>query len=579
MKYGDESTRQIGLHEPQLSKLDRCFTFAVHYSVMSSKETISTQYASYNLDHFGMVAGMVDELGIVETIDTLIVQDFDQRLVSVGTLVKAMILNGLGYINRTLYLMPDFFRDKPVERLLGQGITAEQLNDDALGRALDSIFDYGVESLYSQVAASAMNRLGLLCPEGHLDSTSFHTDGKYNSEAESTEGVIQITKGYSRDHRPDLNQVVLQMITDGQAGIPILMQPLSGNNSDQNSFRATVDEHIKHLNADFGMKLIVADSALFNEKSLAKLGRFPWVSRVPETITAAKELIKATAEALMQTGQEQAHCSLGVVYAKIKQRWLVVYSEAARHRVQKTLCRQHLKQSSAKLKAFDQLCRQSFNCTEDAQAALAKFEKGLSLMFVSESQIKQIPQYKDKGRPRKDQTPDSYIYQIEGQLACKPDVHNQKLLQKSCFILATNQLDELSLSDAYLIEAYKKDQQKVERGFRFLKDPRFMASTLFLKSPTRIMALMMVMTLCLMVYAALEWRIRQSLKESQKTFPSQQAVANNKPTARWVFQCFSGIHLLKIGEGHARVLNLNKHHRSLLTLLGKQYVAIYADTG
>jgi len=52
-------------------------------------------YKSYNLDHLGLVAGMVDELGIPQLIDTLIIQDQQQRHVSVGQCVKAMILNGL----------------------------------------------------------------------------------------------------------------------------------------------------------------------------------------------------------------------------------------------------------------------------------------------------------------------------------------------------------------------------------------------------------------------------------------------------------------------------------------------------
>jgi hypothetical protein len=47
-----------------------------------------------------------------------------------------MVLNGLGFANRALYLTPNFFRDKPVERLIGEGIGAEHLNDDVLGRVL-----------------------------------------------------------------------------------------------------------------------------------------------------------------------------------------------------------------------------------------------------------------------------------------------------------------------------------------------------------------------------------------------------------------------------------------------------------
>jgi transposase len=65
--------------------------------------------------------------------------------------------------------------------------------------------------------------------------------------------------------------------------------------------------------------------------------------------------------------------------------------------------------------------------------------------------------------------------------------YRQKLERKSCFIVATNQLDQDQLPDAELLQTYQ-DQQKVERGFRFLKDPQFMASTLFLKSVNRVMA-------------------------------------------------------------------------------------------
>ena len=154
----------------------------------------------------------------------------------------------------------------------------------------------------------------------------------------------------------------------------------------------------------------------------------------------------------------------------------------------------------------------------------------------------------------------------------------RRLERKSCFIIATNQLDCQSLSDEELIGVYK-DQQKVERGFRFLKDPMFMASTLFLKSPQRIMALMMVMTLCLLVYAALEHRIREVLKEHNETFPDQKGMPITNPTARWVFQFFGGIHVLVIAQLHVLVLNLNDHHATLLRLLGKRYEALYSGNG
>ena len=221
-------------------------------------------FASYNLDHLGLVAGMVDELGLVSLIDTLIPQDHAQRQVSVGLSVKAMILNGLGFVNRALYLMPHFFQDKPVERLLGAGMVAEYFNDDVLGRAMDRIAEYGPTELYGPLAANVVHQLGLSGRFGHLDSSSIHVDGVYNSQQETVEdGVVHIKPGYSRHHRPDLNQIVVQLISEQQASIPLWMAALSGNSHDKTAFRDTIKNHLHQLKARVGLELIVADSALY----------------------------------------------------------------------------------------------------------------------------------------------------------------------------------------------------------------------------------------------------------------------------------------------------------------------------
>jgi transposase len=139
-------------------------------------------------------------------------------------------------------------------------------------------------------------------------------------------------------------------------------------------------------------------------------------------------------------------------------------------------------------------------------------------------------------------------------------------------------LDETQLSHEAMLDHYTPGQQKVERGFRFLKDPWFMAHTLFLKSPKRIMALMMIMTLCLLVYGALEYRIRQTLQQQQQMFPNQLGTITAKPTARWVFQFFAGIHVLVCDNCRNVVLNCNVYHHQLLNLLGERYVLLYANS-
>lgn len=537
-------------------------------------------YASHTLDHHGLVAGMVDELGLVKKIDTLIRQDLEQRRVSVGMAVKAMILMGLGFTQRALYLTPQCFANKPVERLLGAGLAADHLNDDALGRALDAIYAYGVEPFYYLLAVGVVKQLGLSCAGGHLDATSFHVDGEYNSgDPAAAEGVVHIRPGYSRDRRPDLNQVVLQLVTESQAGMPVLMAASSGNSNDQTGFRELVQRHLDQLKVDIGLRYLVADSALYNEDSLRELGDTVWISRVPATFAVARAVIDAVANDLAATADDTVHRAVGVVAAGVRQRWLVVYSRAARRRAEATLRRQHATQSEAELKAFDRLRRQRFGCQADAQAAQDAFCQGLTLTEVQDGRLVPHPRHGRQGRPAKQQEPDRVHYAIDGRLASRLDVHTRQLRRKSCFIVATNDTVGAVLSDEHVLDAYRKDQQKVERGFRFLKDPLFMASTLFLKSPERIMALMAIMTLCLLVYAALEHRVRQSLAQPTLSFPDQKGRPTQRPTARWVFLFFAGIHLLTLPSLAQVVLNLNPHHRALLEVLGERYVSLYANSG
>lgn len=478
-------------------------------------------YSSQVLNHLGLVAGMYDELGVGELIDQVIAQDGEKRHISVGQALKAMVLNGLGFTQRALYLTPQFFQDKPVDRLIGAGIEASQLNDDVLGRALDTLYIYGVTKLYAQLAAQAVQRLGLSSRFGHLDSTSFHADGRYNSDQEQTEGVAQITHGYSRDHRPDLNQVVLQLIVERQAALPLLMEPLDGNSSDKTSFRDTLTTHIDQLQSDFRLDYVVADSALYGSETLQALKDIFWISRVPNTLTLAGEILDAVAPELMSSPQQSAFCSLCTTYADVNQRWLVVYSPEAHQRAQATLKRQYATHSHTELTDADKLVEHAFACEADAQQALAQFEKRLKYTRVAGYHITARGRYRRQGRPPRGQTPDFYEYHLELSLVCDLERYQQRLQRQSCFILATNQTDCAALSDEELLGAYK-DQQKAERGFRFFKDPQFMASTLFLKSPQRVMALMMVMTVCLLVYAALEYRIRQSLDEHEQAFPNQK---------------------------------------------------------
>ncbi|MDQ7091014.1 MAG: IS1634 family transposase [Methylococcales bacterium] len=137
--------------------------------------------------------------------------------------------------------------------------------------------------------------------------------------------------------------------------------------------------------------------------------------------------------------------------------------------------------------------------------------------------------------------------------------------------------DPKELSDQEVVQAYK-EQHQVERGFRFLKDPLFFASSLFVKTPKRIMALLMVMLLSLLVYGIAERRMRASLAEQGETLPNQIHQPTATPTLRWVFQLLYGIHCLEVStekQTQQVIEGLTPLRQKILLLFGRTVAEIY----
>jgi transposase len=437
-------------------------------------------YRTQVLDHLGLVAGMFEELGIPEVIDRATQQDPEMRIVTAGQAVKAMVLNGLGFINQQLYLVPHFFQNKPISRLIAPGIQASHLNDDTLGRTLDTLYAFGVTELYSLIAATAATRLGLTPTFAHLDSTSFHVDGRDNSDEEPEAHVIHITRGYSRDQRPDLNQVMLDLIGENQAGIPVLMKPLSGNSSDAHDFGQIITDPMTQLQLTYGTTWLVADSALYSAENLQKLAetRLKWITRVPATLREAQAVLaQADPQTMTPLTEGYRYHVVRSSYGGVKQRWVLIHSEPRQPQAQRTVDKQWLKQSAHEVKAFKTLCRTAFACEADAQQALVRFAHDLQTTFLHDSTVCPTPRYEKRGRPGPGAQPDQIVYHIAGALASRLTDRQALVDQQSCFILATNELDEGQLSAQAVLDGYK-GQARAEHGFRFLKDPQFLASSL-----------------------------------------------------------------------------------------------------
>jgi hypothetical protein len=138
---------------------------------------------------------MVDELGSTEILAKATQQDPAMRMVTAGHAVKALVRNGLGVLHPQRSLVPHFFQHKPISRLIAPGMQASYLNDDTLGRALDTLSETGVTALSSLIAATAARRLGLTPTVSHLDTTRCHVDGRENSDEPPEAQVVPITPG------------------------------------------------------------------------------------------------------------------------------------------------------------------------------------------------------------------------------------------------------------------------------------------------------------------------------------------------------------------------------------------------
>jgi len=559
---------------------------------MQSEES----YINERLDHLGIVAGVCQEIGLAAWLDA---QDPSHRQhVSVGTATVAMVLNGLGFSNRQLYLVPQFFANKPVEHLLGSGITAEMLNDDCLGRTLEWLYEHDLTKLFAGIASRARKIFGIKAEQVHVDTTSFAVSGVYANAApkaeEPTEGeassepeaaLIAITYGYSRDHRDDLKQWMLALATTHDGDIPLFLHPLDGTSSDKVSLLSviqTIQAQLREVDGE--ASVYVADNGVYSESNMQQLNQagVKWVSRVSETLSEAKTLLQEGSQTWQQSEDGTLHWfTRQMALPQGSERWVVVRTQASLRRAQQTMQRQVSKAQSTWEQKCWHLSNRRFGCRADARAAMERELKGKPVWLKVHSDLVAHAQYAAKGRPRKDATPTSHQWQVATTITVNQQQVEQEALRKACWIVGTNVLNPAILSDQHLITTYK-EQGGVERGFRFLKDPLFLASSVFVKKPQRIMALSFIMVLCLLIYRLAEFRLRSGLAETQQTILDQVQKPTARPTMRWVFQCFEGIELLHVQTAATSlvlVLRLQPVHQLILTLLGPLYEKIYNPSG
>lgn len=527
-----------------------------------------------NIDHLGLIAGMIEELGFVELIDKHI--ENDGRKVSIGTAVKALIMNSMGFAQHALYISPSFFERCDVEHLFGSAYSAADFNDDSLGRALDRLSAYGVSRLFSLLSYRACQNQGLDDEFMHADSTNFSVEGEYKN----SEGEVLISHGYPKDGRRDLKQVTLGLITTYQSSIPRYMQCFDGNSSDKDHLPTLVNNYVECFKAGEKVGIFISDSGIYSAENISdKLTGLEWITRVPETIGAAKKLISDTAQADLSAVKDIEGYSIKAFeseYGEVPQRWLLVYSNPLFKAATKTIEDKADKQRQQLKPKIQKWMKEFFKEQSQAKDFIQQISEKYPLLNIQFT-LKEQPYYIKKGKPKPENQRIGYQYQSIELLLNTTEISKQAGA-KSRFILTTNVLDKVRLPDEKILKAYKQQASSVENSFKFLKDPIFFAESFFVKKTGRLQALLLIMALALLIYALCERKLRKSLADKKETLLSQNKKKTENPTMRMVFSQFRGIHIVKISQNESTqtfIANLNENHRKIISLLGHPFSKYY----
>jgi transposase len=430
----------------------------------------------------------------------------------------------------------------------------------------------------------ARRRFGIAAQHVHIDTTSFSVSGDYATKEESDPVPVAITYGYSRDHREDLKQWMLALATTHDGDVPLFLRPLDGNSSDKEQLSAAVKAVMTQLREqvpeEHEQRIAVFDSGGYSEANMKSYNdaNIWWISRVPETSTAAKTALEEVEEQWHPLSDGSGEYVVRTMeLPQGKERWVIVRTHAQVQAAQEQMEKQVKKTQQEWEKRLWHLSKQAFGCQTDAHTAWEKALKGKPSWLMATFTIKAQQQYQQRGRPKKEASATQTVWSLIPTLAV--DQHEVTALarKKAAFIVATNILDAQRLSHEQVISTYK-EQGGVERGFRFLKDPMFLASSVFVKKPERVIALSFVMVLCLLVYRLAEHLLRRQLVATEQTVPNQINKATNRPTMRWIFHCFEGIDLLHIRSGshwQTKILGLQALHQQVLRLLGPVYSQFY----
>ena len=531
-----------------------------------------------------VIVSFRQRLGIAAIIDDL-VPIREVAAVTAGRAAEAMVCNRLTSPAPLVHVQ-DWARTWAVPEILG--ITPASLNDDKLGRTLDTIAPY-LEQITSAVAVRAITTFGIDISRLHWDMTSFSLHGAYD---DTDEDYPEPRYGHPKDRRPDLLQIQAGIAAAGDGGIPVYHRAYDGGAAEVSQVSGAMTE-LKKI-AGTRTFLLIGDSKLISYDNVAAVtGKgCTFLAPASKTYVKAAELAAcdlAQATEVSYTAQRDARKS-----PERRGRWHVL-EDARPFQIRNpkrkkdppiTLRRIFVHSTARAAAASASRAKKLARARDD----LDRLARGLGGRFYPDekavtSRLEQIAATRKVGpylHYTVSTTPEDGTAPAAGEAdRCrgagsggpgKPaltwwfdqDAIAAEAATDGWYALLTNLDAQVSAAEVLL---RYKGQEAVERRYGNLKGPLAVAP-MFLKNNRRIAALITVISLALLVFCLIEREARRNLAPETRIdglYNRQPA----RPTGRLILTALAGLQLIPAtATSPAQIIRPNPVQARLLELLG-----------
>ena len=469
---------------------------------------------------------LLDDFGFSEIVDSMLDWDPKQCKISPGDAFKSIVMNTASIKERPAVMNIGLgYQDLPLNLLFDTVQHWTDLDRFTISDHLDRLFEAGVGRVYQRISAAVRAHYEIVSRAVHSDTTSVNVWGTYDADYQN-DGGIDITKGYSKDRRPDLNQYMVGNVVDDN-GISLYSQPLDGNTSDVAWNRMCLDSMEELLKRED--MIYVADSKVVTSDLVKRLDEagIRFVSRLPKNygdglqnrVLAATEVSDLEPMIKLPSESKRADREYAERFMECDGIGLRLIPQVTSHNKGKG--DRAVEKERSDFAAFVATFKDTYDCRRDAERALNGFlkkaSKKHSMFRIVPTITEAMFESRGRGRPRRDGTDvrreKLFIVHLDNE-----EVPEERLaLWKSAEFIVTvsnippREKDPERGMDADDVIRLYSNQWKAEGQFATLKRPAI-ADRLFLEKESRAEALVCIFNIGVLLRGLMQLLLRRGLE-------------------------------------------------------------------